>query len=316
MDAELLEQAPWWTRLRRRIRALWLEPTLRGMRLLFGALTWGGAQRTGRMLGRLAWLVAGRDRKRALEHLGLAFPQMPQDERRALAKRNFLHLGTSAVELLHLWGRLPENSLRHVQVEGFEVIEELRRQGRSIFVLTGHCGNWEMISTCNLSHGLGLTAMAREVEGAAQVAEDLRTHFGSVTLPRGQRRAISGMLRVLKGGGALAMLLDQDFETDGVWVPFFGKQAFTPTAGADLALRLGAAVVPVFSERLDDGSHFVRFQPSLELPDDTSPEAVKTATALMTAAIEEQVRRRPEQWVWMHRRWRRRPPGEAQGTVS
>ena len=306
-----------WTHWRRRARSLWLEPTLRSLRFAFGALTWGGAQRAGRTLGRLAWRVASRDRQRALDHLALAFPNLSDDDRRELARRMFLHLGTSAAELLHLWGRRSEASLRHVAVEGFEVIADLRRQGRPILVLTGHCGNWELISIANLSHGLGLTAMAREVAGAAQVAEDLRAHFGSVTLPRGQRRAVSGMLRVLRSGGALAMLLDQDIETDGVWVPFFGRMAHTPTASAELALRLGAAVVPVFSERLEDGSHLVRFHPALELPDalpdgGLEEAAIKQATARMTVVIEEQVRRRPEQWVWMHKRWRRRPPSERQ----
>ena len=303
---EQAEAASRWKRWRRRLRTIWLEPALRSMRFGFGALTWGGAQRVGRMLGRLAWIVSGRDRSRALAHLAIAFPEMPETERRLLARRTFLHLGTAAAELLHLWGRSPETSLHHVRVEGFEIIEELRRAKRAVFLLTAHCGNWEMLSTANLSHGLGLTAMVRQVEGAAQVAEDLRAHFGSVTLPRGERRAISGMLRVLRSGGALVMLLDQDIETDGVWVPFFGRPAHTPTAGADLALRLGAAVVPVFSERLNDGSHCVRFHPPLSLPDD-----ITEATAVMTAAIEEQVRRRPEQWVWMHKRWRRRPPEEA-----
>lgn len=300
-----------WTRWRRRVRSLWLAPTLRALRLGFGVLTWGGAQRAGRVLGRLAWWVAARDRRRALDHLAIAFPELPDDERRALARRTFLHLGASAGELLHLWGRRPEAALRHVAVEGFDVIEELRCRGRPILVLTGHCGNWELISIANLSHGLGLTAMAREVEGAAQVAEDLRAHFGSVTLPRGRRRAISGMLRVLRSGGALAMLLDQDIDTDGVWVPFFGRPAHTPSAGAELALRLGAAVVPVFSERLEDGSHMVRFHPALAMPGEASAAGIEEATARMTAAIEEHIRRRPDQWVWMHKRWRRRPPAEA-----
>lgn len=298
--------APLPTRLRRWARSMFLAPLLRGLRLVFGALTWGGAQRAGRLLGRLAWLVAGRDRQRVLDHLKIAFPDLSESDREDLARRCFLHVGMSAAELLHLWGRRPEYSMRHVRVEGFEVIEALRREKRKIFILSGHCGNWELISVANLSHGLGLSAMAREVVGAAQVAEDLRAHLGSVSLPRGDRRAVSGMLKVVRGGGALAMLIDQDFETDGVWVPFFGKLAFTPTAGASMALRLGAAVVPTFSERLEDGSHLVRFHPPPDLPDD-----VTEATAILTRAAEEQIRRRPEQWVWMHRRWRRRPPGES-----
>jgi KDO2-lipid IV(A) lauroyltransferase len=246
-----------------------------------------------------------------LDHLAIAFPELSEAERRDLARGCFRHVGLSAAELLHLWGRRPDYAERHVRIEGFEVIEALRREKRPIFILTGHCGNWELISIANLKHQLGLSAMAREVVGAAQVAEDLRAHLGTISLPRGKRRAVSGMLRVLRSGGALGMLIDQDFETDGVWVPFFGKLAFTPTAGAGLALRLGAAVVPTFAERLEDGSHRVRFHPPLDLPDN-----VTGATAIMTRAIEEQIRRRPEQWVWMHRRWRRRPLGESEPPVD
>lgn len=101
------------------------------------------------------------------------------------------------------------------------------------------------------------------------------------------------------------MLIDQDTKVDGVWVPFFGRPAFTPAGAAKIALRSNAAVIPTFIERLPDGRHLAVFQAPLDLPDD--PNA---ATALMTARIEEQVRRRPEQWVWMHRRWRRQlaPP--------
>jgi KDO2-lipid IV(A) lauroyltransferase len=89
---------------------------------------------------------------------------------------------------------------------------------------------------------------------------------------------------------------------EGVWVPFFGRLAYTPVGAAKIALKQRAAVVPVFIERLENGHHLVRFQPPLDLPDDP-----REATALMTARIEEQIRRRPEQWVWMHRRWRRQP---------
>lgn len=98
------------------------------------------------------------------------------------------------------------------------------------------------------------------------------------------------------------MLIDQDTKVDGVWVPFFGRPAFTPVGAAELALRQKAIVLPFFIERKADGDHLLRFLPPLDLPDDP-----REATALMTRAIEEQVRRRPEQWVWMHRRWRRQP---------
>lgn len=294
-------------RLSRRLRQASLAPSLRGLRGLFGLLPWPLCQATGRALGALAWLVLKRDRRRALDHLKLAFPELSQGERRALARRCFRHLGTCLTELLHIWGRDAARAEGHVEVVGFEEIERVRTTGRPIVVLTGHVGNWELISCANHSHGLGLAAMTRGLDdaGLQRISLDLRAHLGSEAIARGSRASSRQMLRTLKSGGALAMLIDQDIRTDGVWVPFFGKLAHTPTAGADIALRLGAEVVPTFAERLPDGGHRVTFHPALRLPSD-----VEGATAMMTAAIEEQIRRRPEQWVWMHRRWRRRPPEE------
>ena len=98
------------------------------------------------------------------------------------------------------------------------------------------------------------------------------------------------------------MLIDQDTKVDGVFVPFFGRLAWTPSGAADLAARFDAAVLPTFTERLADGSHVARIQPAMDLPADPT-----AATAAMTERIEAQIHRVPEQWVWLHRRWRTRP---------
>jgi KDO2-lipid IV(A) lauroyltransferase len=287
-----------------------MAPLLRLLRLVFGLLPWPVAQALGRRLGGIVYRLGNRDRRRSLEHLALAFPELDDGERRRLALDSFRHLGTSLAELLHVWGRPADDASRHVEVRGFEEIERIRQTGKPILVLTGHCGNWELISCANHSHGLGLAAMTRELdqEGLQQISLDIRSHLGSEAIARGSRASSRQMLRTLRAGGALCMLIDQDIRTDGVWVPFFGRLAHTPTAAADIALRLGAEVVPTFSERRPDGSHRITFHPALDLPDDATE-----ATARMTTAIENQVRRHPEQWVWMHRRWRRRPPGEGAG---
>ena len=284
---------------------LFLAPALRAFRWVFGRLPWSWCQILGAGFGRLAWALLSRDRRRTLTHLEIAFPELSEQERRHLGVRSFRHLGQSLFELLHIWGRPAADAERYVDVVGFGEIERIRETGRPIVVLTGHCGNWELVSCANHSHGLGLAAMTRGMDdaGLQQITLDLRSHLGSEAIARGSRASSRQMLKTLKSGGALAMLIDQDIRTDGVWVPFFGKLAHTPTAAADIALRLGAAVVPTFAERLEDGRHRVSFHAALELPDD-----VTEATAVMTTAIEAQIRRRPEQWVWMHRRWRRRPP--------
>ena len=134
----------------------------------------------------------------------------------------------------------------------------------------------------------------------------LRERFGTPTIARGSEGAARQLLATLRGGGALGMLIDQDTKVDGVWVPFFGRPAFTPVGAAKIALRQKRRRHPHLHRAPRDGSHLATFHPPLDLPDDPTE-----ATALMTAKIEEQIRRRPEQWVWMHRRWRRQPPASA-----
>lgn len=276
-----------------------------------GHLSWAAAQRRGKNLGDLFWWLSPRDRRRSLDHLALAFPELGTLARQRLARSCFRHLGVSLAELLHLRHRDPEQAGEKVRVEGFDVIEQERARHNPIVVLTGHCGNWELISVANGTHGLGLAAMARRNDDPTLDHEivALRQHFGTITIARGSGSSSRQLLATLRRGGALALLIDQDIRTEGVWVPFFGHLAYTPLAAAHLALRLGASVVPTFAERLADGSHQITFHQPLALPG--NPEA---ATASMTAAIEHQIRRCPEQWVWMHRRWRRRPPGEKEGS--
>jgi KDO2-lipid IV(A) lauroyltransferase len=192
-----------------------------------------------------------------------------------------------------------------VEVLGFEEVEKVRSAGRPLVLFTGHCGNWELLGAAVNCRGVGMAVVARSLDepGQQEMLAGLRARFGTPTIERGSEGAVRQLLGTLRRGGALGMLIDQDSgKMEGVWVPFFGRPAFTPVGAAKIALKQKAAVVPVFIERLADGRHRVHFQPPLDLPDD--PEA---ATALMTAKIEEQVRRRPEQWVWMHRRWRRQP---------
>lgn len=249
--------------------------------------------------------MSGRDRNRALHHLALAFPDLSENERRRIARQAFLHQGMNAAELLHLLRRDAREILPHLEVQGWENMEAARTAGRPILLLTGHCGNWELIAVASHEGGVPLAAIARAADDPRlqQIVKDIREHLGAITIERGTRKAARQILEVLRGGGAIAMLIDQDIKVDGVWVPFFGRPAFTPVGPAEMALKQNMQVVPAFIERRPDRGHLVRFLPLLDLPQDTGE-----ATARMTAEIEEQIRRRPEQWVWWHKRWRRQPP--------
>lgn len=293
------------SRLRARLEPALLSSALWLLTSTLGRLSWRASQRAGRSIGSLAWTLSRRDRRRALDHLALAYPEMPETERRRLARDCFRHLGTVLGECLHLFHRDCAFVGSIVEILGFEEVEKIRREERPLVLFTGHCGNWELLGAAVNCRGVGMTVVARSLDEPEQqeMLAGLRARFGTPTIERGSEGAVRQLLGTLRRGGALGMLIDQDSgKMEGVWVPFFGRPAFTPVGAAKIALKQKAAVVPVFIERLADGRHRVRFQPPLDLPDD--PEA---ATALMTAQIEEQVRRLPEQWVWMHRRWRRQP---------
>ena len=291
---------------RRPSRSALLGALERALAGLASRLDWESAQAFGRGFGRLGWALAQRDRKRALEHLGLAFPELPADARRRLARASFRHFGAMLLECLWMREREPAELGRRVAIEGWREVETARDGARPVLILTGHCGNWELLAAALNARGLGMAVVARELEdpGLQRALLGLRARFGTRTIVRGTPGAARELLRTLRSGGALGMLIDQDTRVEGVWVPFFGRPAWTPVGAAEIARRLGAAVLPTFIERRPDGRHRAVVHPALELPADPVD-----ATARMTACIEEQIRRVPEQWVWMHRRWRRRPEG-------
>jgi KDO2-lipid IV(A) lauroyltransferase len=291
--------------LKARLAPALLNAGLRVLTGTLGNLSWPAAQRAGRAIGALGWRLSRRDRRRTLDHLALAYPELTDTERLRLGRDCFRHHGTTLGECLHLFRRDCGFVASVVEVRGWEEIEKARAADRPILILTGHCGNWELLAAAINCRGLGMAVVARPLDEPDQqrMLAGLRARFGTPTIARGSEGAARQLLATLRRGGVLGMLIDQDTKVDGVWVPFFGRPAFTPVGAAKIALRQNTAVLPTFIERLPDGRHLATFHPALDLPGDPTE-----ATALMTAKIEEQVRRRPEQWVWMHRRWRRQPP--------
>jgi len=222
----------------------------------------------------------------------------------ALGLRCFAHLGTLLGECLVLRHSTVEGLASHVELGGWEHVDAARAQRRPIVIVTGHCGNWELLAAILNARGLGMLVVAREIDepGLQTMLLDLRARFGTRTIVRGTPGAARSLLGALRGAGALGMLIDQDTKVEGCFVEFFGRPAWTPIGAAELALRFDAAVLPTFIERRADGGHRATIHPELPLPTDAV-----AATAAMTAAIEAQIRSHPEQWVWLHRLWRRQP---------
>jgi KDO2-lipid IV(A) lauroyltransferase len=269
-------------------------------------------QALGRALGSLAWLVARRDRRIALANIAIAFPDWPETQRRRTIKAMFRHLGSSVFEVV--W--LPNIDLRnmHARIEGLDRTLDLVRQGKSVVVFTGHCGNWEWLAYCVGLHA-PVTVLQRErpEAGLNDFITSTRAKAGIYTIDRGSTAAGRELIRAMRKPGLIAFLIDQSIRAESAKVPFFGKPALTPIGPATLAIRTESHAVAAFIERLPDGSHFIRFHEPVPTKRGDDPIAL---TARITQQIEEQIRRVPEQWVWLHDRWRDRPKWDVTSTTD
>jgi KDO2-lipid IV(A) lauroyltransferase len=295
--------APLGKRIRRelRVRALVLLLPLLSRLPRRAALALGAAA------GWLAWFVAPRHRSAALEHLAIAFPDRDRGWRARIGRTSFANLGRSALELVAM-ERLGLARAVHFDPGSLETMTAAHAEGRGVVAISCHLDNWELLARRVAAEGLPVATVAREAQDPRLTAllERSRASTGIVSLWRDHPGAARGFIRHLRKGGVVAALIDQDTEVAGHFVSFFGREAFTPRAPADFAVRTGAAVVFGRIRRVAPGVHRIRIS-RLVVPATGDREADSHAlTAAATAAIEEEVRAWPDQWVWMHRRWRTR----------
>jgi len=291
-------------RFKRTARFLLLEAVLFFVRRL--PLVW--AQRMGDAFGSLAFSLAAKERDKALLSLARAFPEKTEAERLALARACFRHLGRAAFEAA-VAERLTEaefEGLVEVPLEVRRLLLSVHGRGQGVVALTGHVGHWELLGWAFARQGIPLHVIAQKNVDSrlTQLAVDFRAKGNVHTVLRGAPGAAVGMLRALRRGDALGLLIDQDTRVQSVCVPFFGTKASTPRAAADLTLRSGAPTVAVFLQRGPDGRYHMSGQ-EVDVPrtDDTEADVLEL-TLRYSAAIETAIRRYPEQWVWMHQRWK------------
>ncbi len=302
-----------WRRLRRRTRGprnALLARAIYGSARALGALPIPLALAVGRTLGAGAHALLGRDRRLAQAHVAAAFPELAPGAQRALVRATFCHAGQSFAELA-LWPRLARRP-GWIEVTGREAAAAALAGGRGAIAVTGHVGNWELLAAA-MARDYPLTVVARRVNDARfdALIVRFRRAAGVEILVRDDAQFFSGVRDALGRNRIVALLIDQDTRGAGVWVPFFGRPARTPPGAAVLALRLRVPLLTAFIERRDDGRHLVRIAP-VAVPARGGRGAARALTAVLTAAIEAQIRRAPAQWVWWHERWRRQP--EAAGS--
>ena len=253
--------------------------------------------------------MLGRRRRLALANLAAAFPELDPRERRRLGRRAFQHLGLVVVELAGVLGRPLAASLGRIRLEGLEHLEDvMKRHGRALG-LSAHLGNWEMLSVAHRLTAYPLAVVVRPLDSPSLqlLAEQARRKTGVEVIAK--RRALGPVLSALSAGKIVGILLDQNASRrEGVFVPFFGRPASTSRALAVLALRTGTPIVPIFARRDPDGAHRVIVHAPLAWPSAADRgRAVVELTAACARAVERAIREAPEQWLWMHDRWRTRP---------
>lgn len=300
---------PWPKRARRALRA----GLILGIVRLYGLLPFGFAVALGRGFGRLAWGLLPRYRGLALRHLALAFPERSEAERARIGRDSFAHLGACVAEIAQ-----ERRVQRHLEqlvelpAPARQVLADALAEGRGALVITGHVGNWELLARRIAREFAGVHVVARPLNAPAltEAVDAYRARGRLVTLWRGRPGMMKDMLRVFRDNGLLGLLIDQDTRVQSVFVPFFGREASTPRAAGDLAVRTGAPLVAAFIRRRADGTHVINAR-RVTLPPGGEREADGVAlTAAATLAIEEAIRAAPEQWVWMHERWKTRPEEE------
>ncbi|MFB3918387.1 MAG: lysophospholipid acyltransferase family protein [Terriglobales bacterium] len=269
------------------------------------------ARAVGIALGRIVYLLHGRLRRVGMQNLRMAFPGKTESERGEILLGVFTSLGRLLAEFCLLPRYTRENLDQAAFYEGWENYEAARRRGKGVFFLTAHIGAWEVGSFSNSLLGYPMHIVVRELDNPHlnRLVQRYRTLHGNTTFSK--QEFARGLLAAMKAGETVGVLMDTNMTPpQGVFVPFFGVSACTASGIARVALRTDAAVVPVFM-LWKDGRCCIHMEPVMDLIRTGDNEAdVVANTAAFTAKIEEFVRRYPDQWLWVHRRWKTRPPGE------
>jgi KDO2-lipid IV(A) lauroyltransferase len=263
------------------------------------------ARRWGARLGLVAHAADAFHRDIARENLTHAFPGRSDAERRTLTRDMFAHFGSLLFELLKVGTLSQAALLRLVEFEGADRVAHAYAQGRGVLFFTGHFGYWEMQAIAQPLVAYPVSVLARPLDNPRLHArlERIRTSTGNTVIYR--QGAIRKVLRQLAAGRGVALLIDQHLHSpDVVHVDYFGRRAATTSALAALALRTGAPVVPVFALPLPGGRYRFVYEHPVPPPESDATDAVTRFTQRCTDVLEMYVRRHPELWLWMHRRWR------------
>jgi KDO2-lipid IV(A) lauroyltransferase len=263
----------------------------------------------GRRLGRLWGALDRRHLAIAASNLRRAFPEWDEERVQATARGVYGHFGTILLDLLWMERRPAEELLALADLEGVEHMQAARAARRGVIAPSGHLGNWEVQAIASVPRVGHVSMIARPLDNPAldRRLVALRTAGGNTVIYK--RKALARVLSALRAGDIVAILIDQNVqEEDGIFVRFFGQPACTTTVAAALALKTGCAIVPVHCVLKPNGRYRMVYGPPVEWAGTgRRDEDVAALTQHLTSIIEGWVRETPEQWLWLHRRWKTIP---------
>ena len=279
------------------------------IRILARGTPRGAFLASGRMFGRLAYVLDNRHRKVAYQNFETAYPGASIDQARKTIVSCYQFFGSYLFDMLTHFPKFRAERMTDFEYEGLEHLQEAYARGKGVIILTGHLGVWELMGMAHGFKGFPLGVIARKLDNPYlnSLLERLRTSTGNFVIYKTE--GFRPLLRAMRQGKGVAILIDQNIITDDrIFVDFFGKPAATTPVVGLLKLKTDAAVIPAFAVPLSGNRYRFIYAPPLDVRRSADRKAdVKSITQACTAVIEEQIRKNPDCWLWMHRRWKTRP---------
>ena len=284
----------------------WLEyMAVRALIALVRAMPERLVERCGTSLGLAFYFLDRAHRRVAEDNVRAAFPGRPDQERRKIVKSAFAHFGRLLFALLKFSTLTDDELLARVEFEGEERVRAAYAHGKGVLFVTGHFGFWELQAMVHALRLRPMAVLARALDNARlnDLLERIRTRTGNTVIYR--QGTLRRAMRLLLAGESVGILIDQHIMSrDAIHVDFFGRPAATTSAVAALALRTGARVIPLFALPLGNGRYKMIYEHAVEPPAPDVEDQIHEFTQRCTDVLEMYVRRHPDLWLWMHRRWR------------
>lgn len=287
------------------------HPFIRLITSLCARLSLGQKMALGSGIGRVLGSLLRYRRDEVMRTIRRCLPEKSESEVRAIADGMYRHLGRFIVESAGAEKLDRQFVQDKVEIIGLEIVTKLLAEGKGVIALSAHIGNFDLLAIICCLMGIPLTSVSKKLKPKALDDYWVTTRKRHGLKPIPTRHSFRSCISALRRNEILAFFLDQNMKRNrGIFVDFFGRKACTSPGLAQLSAYCNSPVAPIFITRTAQGNHRVEILPPLAPPPDNSPETLQQATQQYTRIIEDYIRRYPEQWIWLHRRWRTQPEAE------